>query len=95
MGPGKLLEMVRGRVVRWSQNGKRRLDRAATRRLLDEALLELGRRYRFALDAGQVQVPDEVVPAVEEVKGLERRLAAQEKDIEDLEQEYPSGKSHP
>ena len=92
VGPAKLLEMVRDRVVRRSQIGKRKLDRAATRRRLDEALRELGRRYRLALDAGQVPVPDDILPTVEEVKGLERRLAAQEKDIADLKEEHPSGR---
>ena len=79
-------------MIHRSQIGRRKLDRAATRRRLDEALLELGRRYRLALGAGQVQVPDDLAPAVEEVKSLERRLAAQEQDIADLEEEHPSEK---
>ncbi len=91
MGAGKLLEILRDRVIHRSQIGRRKLDRVATRRCLDEALRELGRRYRLALDAGGVQVPEGLLPAVEEVKVLEKQLAEQEKDIADLEKEHPSG----
>ncbi len=93
MGAGKLLEILRDRVIHRSQIGRRKLDRAATRRRLDEALRELGRRYRLALDGGMMQVPEELAPALEEVRSLEQRLAEQEKDIADLEKEHPSGES--
>ncbi len=89
--PGKLLEILRDRVIHRSQIGRRKLDRAATRRRLDEALRELGRRYRLALEGGVMQVPDDLAPAVEEVRSLEQRLARQEKDIADLEEQRPSG----
>jgi hypothetical protein len=91
LGPGKLLEILRDRVIHRSQIGRRKLDRVATRRRLDEALRELGRRYRLALDGGMLQVPEDLAPAVEEVRSLEERLAEQEKDIADLEKEHPSG----
>ncbi len=91
MGPGKLLEALRDRLIHRSQIGRRKLDRVATRRRLDEALLELGRKYRLALNGGAVQVPEELTPVVAEVKRLEQVLEAQEKDIADLEKEHPSG----
>ena len=92
MGPGKLLEMLRDRVIHRSQIGRRRLDRVATRRRLDEALLELGRRYRLQVEAGQVAVPEALAPAVDAVRGLELRLAEQEQDLAALEKEHPSGR---
>jgi hypothetical protein len=92
LAPGKLLEMLRDRVIHRSQIGRRKLDRVATRRRLDEALRELGRRYRLALEGGHLDAPEELSPAVEEVKALERRLAQQEQEISDLEKEHPSGK---
>ncbi len=91
MGPVKLLETLRDRVIHRSQLGRRKLDRVATRRRLDEALRELGRRYSLALEGGTVQVPAELMPAVEEVRSLEQQLAVQERDIADLEKEHPSG----
>jgi hypothetical protein len=92
VGPGKLLEMLRDRVIHRSQIGRRRLDRVATRRRLDEALLELGRRYRLQVEAGQVPVPEVLAPAVDAVRGLEQRLAEQEQDLAALEKEHPSGR---
>ncbi len=91
MSPGKLLETLRDRVIHRSQIGRRKLDRAATRRRLDEALRDLGRRYRLALEGGMMQVPEELAPAVQEVRSLEQRLAEQDRDIADLEKEHPGG----
>jgi hypothetical protein len=91
LGPSKLLEILRDRVIHRSQIGRRKLDRVATRRRLDEALRELGRRYWLALQGGMAQAPEELVPAVAEVRSLEQRLAEQEKDIADLEKEHPGG----
>ena len=91
MGPGKLLEKLRDRVIHRSQIGRRRLDRGATRRRLDEALLELGRRYRLALVTGQAQVPEALRPAVDAVKDLEERLEVLEQDLAALQKEHPSG----
>jgi hypothetical protein len=92
VGPGKLLEMLRDRVIHRSQIGRRRLDRVATRRRLDEALLDLGRRYRLQVEAGQVAVPEVLAPAVDAVRSLEQRLAEQEHDLAALEKEHPSGR---
>jgi hypothetical protein len=92
VGPGKLLEMLRDRVIHRSQIGRRKLDRLTTRRQLDEALLELGRLYRLQVQAGQVAVPEALAPAIEAVRGLEQRLAAQEQDLAALEKEHPSGR---
>jgi hypothetical protein len=91
LSPGKLLETLRDRVIRRSQISRRKLDRVGTRRGLDEALRELGRRYCLALEGGRLQVPAELAPAVEEVKILEQRLAQQEQEIADLEKEHPGG----
>ncbi len=38
-----------------------------------------------------MQVPEELAPALDEVRSLEERLAKQEQDIADLEREHPSG----
>ena len=92
MRPGELFEKLRDRVIHRSQISKKRLDRVATRRRLDEALRELGRRYRLAVDAGGVPVPEELLPALEEARKLERRLAEEEQDLADLEKEHPSGR---
>ncbi len=91
MGPGKLLEILRDRVIHRSQIGRRKLDRVATRRRLDEALRELGRRYRQLVEGGTMQVPEQLGPALEQVKELELLLVKQEKDIAELETEHPSG----
>jgi hypothetical protein len=88
--PEKLLEMLRDRVIHRSQIGKRKLDRVATRRRLDEALLELGRRYSQALAGGRLAVPEELWPVVEEVRSLEHRLTEQEQELAELEKEHPS-----
>ena len=92
MGPGKLLEMLRDRVIHRSQIGRRRLDRVATRRRLDEALLELGRRYRLQVEAGQVAGAGGAGAGGRCGEGLEQRLAEQEQDLAALEKEHPSGR---
>jgi len=89
--PGELFERLRDLVIHRSQISKRRLDRIVTRRSLDEALRELGRRYRLAVEGGGVPVPEELLPALEEARKLEKRLAEEEKDLADLEREHPSG----
>lgn len=91
MGPGKLLEMLRDRLIHRSQIGRRRLDRGATRRLLDDALLELGRGYHLEVELGGVAVPEALAPAVNAVKSLAQRLREQEQDLAALEKEHPSG----
>ena len=91
MRPGEIFEKLRDLVIHRSQIGKRKLDRVATRRSLDEAFLELGRRYRLAVEAGGLPVPEEVLPALEEARRLERRLAAEEQEIAALQKEHPSG----
>jgi hypothetical protein len=88
--PGKLLETLRDRLVQRSLIGKRKLDRTATRRELDGALRVLGERYRVLVRAGRIEVPPELAGLVQQVKGLEERLDAQEKDIEALQREQPS-----
>lgn len=87
---GKLLEKIRDSVVLRSLVGKRKLDRTATRRKLDDALRDLGERYREVVRAGRALVPPELVPALQTVRSLEETLAAQEKEIEALETEQPS-----
>ena len=92
MRPGDLFERLRDLVIHGSQISRKRLDRVVTRRSLDEALRELGRRYRMAVEAGGVVVPADLVAALEEARKLERRLAEEEKDLADLEKEHPSGR---
>ncbi len=87
---GKLLEALRDRIVHRSQIGKRKLDRTATRRELDEALRRLGERFNALAVAGRAQVPAELAQVLQAVKGLEERLAEQEADIAALEREHPS-----
>ncbi len=90
MRPGKLLESLRDWLVRRSLIGKRKLDRTATRRSLDDALRKLGARYRELVRAGRTDVPGELAEAMQSVKDLESRLEAQDKDIKSLEREQPS-----
>jgi len=85
--PTKLLEMLRDRVIHRSQIGKRKLDRSATRRELDDALRVLGERFRAIVRSGRTMVPPELVQPMEEVRKLEDRLAAQDDDIAALERE--------
>ena len=70
--------------------GKRKLDRTATRRELDAALLELGERYRALVRTGRMEVPGELAGMVERVRDLEERIEAQQKEIKALENEQPS-----
>jgi hypothetical protein len=86
----KLLEAIRDRLIHRSLIGKRKLDRSVTRRELDALLRELGERWRVLVRAGRIQVPDELAPLVERVRGLEMRLEAQDRDIEALQNEEPS-----
>jgi hypothetical protein len=85
-----IIEAIRDRLVQRSLIGKRKLDRTATRRQLDALFLELGARYRALVRTGRMEVPGELAPLVQQVKDLEAKLEAQEKDIEALENEQPS-----
>ncbi len=89
MQPGKLLETLRDRVVLRSQIGKRKLDRSAVRRELDDALRRLGERYRVLVKAGRAEVPGELALLDDAVARLEERLAEQDRDIAALEAERP------
>jgi hypothetical protein len=86
----RLLEIIRDRLVQRSLIGKRKLDRTATRRELDAAFREMGERWRALVRAGRTEVPPELGPLVQRVRDLEARLEAQEKEIEQLENEQPS-----
>jgi hypothetical protein len=86
----KLLEAIRDRLIVRSIIGKRKLDRSVTRRELDVLFRELGERWRALVKAGHLQVPDELAPLVERVKGLELRLEAQDREIDALRNEEPS-----
>jgi hypothetical protein len=88
--PGKLLEKLRDRVVHRSQIGKRKLDRTATRRRLDEALLLLGRRFRALVKEGQGEVPGPLSELMEQVASLEAQLAEQDRELNALQDERPS-----
>ena len=85
-----LIEAIRDRLVQRSLIGKRKLDRTATRRQIDALLLDLGERYRSLIRTGRMEVPGELAPLVQQVRELELKLEAQEKDIEALESEQPS-----
>jgi hypothetical protein len=87
---GKLIEAVRDRVVHRSQIGKRKLDRTATRRRLDVALRDLGERYHALAVAGRAAVPAELSDLVGEVRRLEERLSAQDRDLAQLKGDTPS-----
>ncbi len=91
MKPAKLLEALRDRLVHRSQIGKRKLDRSATRRDLDDALRRLGERYRTMVRTGRAEAPAELALVMDAVARLEERLAKQEEEIAALEREHPSG----
>ncbi len=84
---GKLLEVLRDRVIHRSQLGKRRLDAAFTRRELDQKWVELGERYSELARQGGVSVPEDLATLVEEIRRLEQRLAEQKQDVVNLERE--------
>jgi hypothetical protein len=88
--PKNFLETLRDRVVHRSQVGKRKLDRAATRRDLDKALRDLGERYRRLVKQGRTEVPGEIAYQMDEVRRIEERLEAQDREIAELEKELPS-----
>jgi hypothetical protein len=90
--PKNLLELLRDRVVHRSQIGKRKLDRAATRRELDKALRDLGERYRELGRVGRVEVPGELSREMDEVRRLEAKLEAEDAEIAALEGEPASAK---
>ncbi len=85
-----IIEAIRDRLVQRSLIGKRKLDRTATRRQLDAALRDLGERYRTLTRSGRMEVPGELAPLMQQVRDLEQRLEAQEREIEALENEQPS-----
>jgi hypothetical protein len=84
---GKLLEALRDRVILRSQIGKRKLDRAATRRELDKALHDLGERYRVLVRTGRAETPGELASQMEAVRSLEEAVDTQDREIAELEQE--------
>jgi hypothetical protein len=84
---GKLLEALRDRVILRSQIGKRKLDRAATRRELDKALHDLGERYRVLVRTGRAEMPGELASQMEAVRSLEEAVDTQDREIAELEQE--------
>jgi hypothetical protein len=87
---GNLIERIRDRLVHRSLVGKRKLDRTATRRALDGALRDLGERYRELVRTGRMEVPAELTASMQQVRWLEDRLDAYEKEITALENEQPS-----
>jgi len=87
---GKLLEVIRDRVVHRSQVGKRKLDRSAARRRLDLALRDLGERYHALAQAGTVSIPSELAALVDEVRQHEERLAQHDAEIAELRKDHPS-----
>lgn len=87
---GEIIERVRDRLVHRSLVGKRKLDRTATRRALDAALRELGGRYRELVRTGRMEVPAELAGPMQQVRWLEERLDAHDKEITALENEAPS-----
>jgi hypothetical protein len=87
---GEIIERIRDRLVHRSLVGKRKLDRTATRRALDGALRDLGERYRELARTGRMEVPAELAGPMQQVRWLEDRLDAHEKEITALEDEAPS-----
>ena len=85
-----LIERIRDRLVQRSLVGKRKLDRTSTRRALDGALRDLGERYRELVRTGRIEVPAELAGAMQQVRWLEDRLDAYQREITALENEQPS-----
>ena len=85
-----LIEKIRDRLVQRSLVGKRKLDRTATRRALDGALRELGERYRELVRTGRMEVPAELQGPMQQVRSLEDRLDAHQREITALENEQPN-----
>ncbi len=84
---GKILEVLRDRVIHRSQLGKRRLDAAFTRRELDQKWVELGERYGELARQGRVSVPEELAALLGAIRCLEQKLAEQQQDMENLKRE--------
>lgn len=92
MQPVKFFETLRDRIVLRSQIGKRKLDRSATRRELDQASRELGERFAALARIGRAEVPGELSVFLDAVRLLEEKLVVQEKEIAELEGESPRRK---
>lgn len=90
--PVKFFETLRDWVVLRSQIGKRKLDRSAIRRELDQASRELGERFAALVRRGRAEAPGELRVFLDAVQLLEEKLAAQEKEIAELEGEFPRRK---
>jgi hypothetical protein len=90
--PVKFFETLRDRVVLRSQIGKRKLDRSAIRRELDQASRELGERFAALVRRGRAEAPGELRVFLDAVQLLEEKLAAHEKEIAELEGEFPRRK---
>ncbi len=88
VSPNKFLESLRDLIIRRSQLGKRKLDRAVSRRELDDALRCLGERYRELVVTGKTEAPGELAEEMEAVRRLEERLREQEREIVELEAEH-------
>ncbi len=87
---GTIIEKIRDRLVQRSLVGKRKLDRTATRRALDAALRDLGERYRELVRTGRIEVPAELAGPMQQVRWLEDRLDAHQREIRALENEQPN-----
>ncbi len=85
-----IIERIRDRLVQRSLVGKRKLDRTSTRRALDGALRDLGERYRQLVRTGRMEVPAELQGPMQQVRYLEDRLDAHEREITALENEQPN-----
>ena len=59
---------------------------------LDHASRELGERFAALVRRGRAEVPGELRVFLDAVRLLEEKLAAQEKEIADLEGEFPRRK---
>ncbi|MHB1846410.1 MAG: hypothetical protein ACYCWW_16430 [Deltaproteobacteria bacterium] len=89
------LERVREAVVRSSQIGKIKLDSTFLRRERERLVAQLGEQALNLMLADRLPIPDELSPLVKEIEGVEGRIAASGKQVDEILKEGLEGAKSP
>ena len=81
------IDRVREAVVRSSQIGKIKLDATFRRRDRDQLVLRLGEEALNLMLTDRLAIPEELSALVKEIEGLERRIEADGKQVDEILQE--------
>jgi hypothetical protein len=72
---------IKDAIVRSSTAGKAKLDVAMLERQRDKLLMELGRAYLAAAEAGEVSLPEKLVATLERIQDLDEQIAQHEDEV--------------